>query len=149
MFVGVENGCQVRLIISVGALPSGKSSKRLAPIRPRESSVATTCLLFEPDVALADVRENIDFIRRHAHIPVNFCRAEPYHGTPLYERVKQRSTLLGSYLGWDYRIDDDRAELAFRIAAAVFRERNFNCQGVANRTMGLGYTAHCCGHSTM
>jgi len=40
-----------------------------------------------------------------------------------------------------YRLEDDRAELLFRICASAFRQRNFDAQGVANRYMGLGYSA--------
>lgn len=68
-------------------------------------------------------------------------RAEPYHGTPLHRSLEGRQALGGSFLGWNYRIDDDRAELLFRVCSAAFRERNFAPEGVANRAMGLGYAA--------
>ena len=123
------------------ARPSQDIEQALGAFEAAGIFVCYNLLLFEPDAVLDDVRENIAFIRRHPAVPVNFCRAEPYHGTPLYQRVRERGTLLGSYLGWDYRIQDDRTELAFRMAAAAFRERNFDAEGVANRTMGLGYTA--------
>ena len=94
--------------------------------------------MFEPDASLDDVRTNIAFIREHAEHPVNFCRAEPYSGTPLQKRLQTRGSLNGSYLGWNYRIEDPRTETLFRVCAAAFRERNFACDGVANRAMGLG-----------
>jgi anaerobic magnesium-protoporphyrin IX monomethyl ester cyclase len=141
MFVGVENGTQQGLDHLGRRTKLVQIEQALAAYEAAGIFVCYNLLLFEPDGALEDVRGNIDFIRRHPHIPVNFCRAEPYHGTPLYHRVKERGTLMGSYLGWDYRIEDDRTELAFRIAAAAFRERNFDAEGVANRTMGLGYTS--------
>ena len=141
MFVGVENGSQTGLDHLGRRTTLEQIERALSAYQEAGIFVCYNLLIFEPDVTLDHLRENIDFIRRHAHIPVNFCRAEPYHGTPLHERVKERGTLLGSYLGWDYRIHDDRAELAFRIAAAVCRERNFDAEGVANRVMGLGYTA--------
>jgi hypothetical protein len=140
MFVGVENGAQRGLDHLGRRTTLQQVEDALAAYEAAGIFVCYNLLLFEPDCVLDDVRENIEFIRRHAHIPVNFCRAEPYHGTPLYHRVRERGTLMGSYLGWDYRIHDDRAEQAFRVAAAVFRERNFDAEGVANRTMGLGYT---------
>ncbi len=87
------------------------------------------------------MRANVRFMREHADHPVNFCRAEPYHGTPLYEDLAARGTLSGSHLGWDYRMEDPRAELLFRVVAAAFRQRNFDSDGVANRYMGLGYSA--------
>lgn len=98
-------------------------------------------LIFEPDAKLQDIEDNIAFIREHASHPVNFCRAEPYHGTPLQIEMASRNTLAGSYLGYDYRIEDDRTELLFRICAAAFRQRNFAPNGVHNRYMGLGYNA--------
>jgi len=98
-------------------------------------------LIFEPQASLDDVRKNVEFIRAHAAHPVNFCRAEPYYGTPMQLSLAQDEKLGGSYLGWNYRIEDHRTELLFRIAAAVFRERNFRCDGVANRYMGVGYAA--------
>jgi len=96
-------------------------------------------LIFSPKSTLSEIRENFAFIREHASHPVNFCRAEPYHGTPLFESIRGTSAIGGSYLGWNYRMEDDRAEVLFRICASAFRERNFAQHGVANRYMGLGY----------
>jgi anaerobic magnesium-protoporphyrin IX monomethyl ester cyclase len=98
-------------------------------------------LVFEPDCVLEDVALNIAFMRRHPSTPVNFCRAEPYLGTPMYQRLQREGRLRGSFLGSDYRIADDRAELLFRIAASAFRDHNFSSEGVANRYMSLGYSA--------
>lgn len=98
-------------------------------------------LVFEPKATLAHLRENVAFMRAHPAQPVNFCRAEPYYGTPLQLGLAASDKLGGSYLGWNYRIEDPRTELCFRIAAAAFRERNFRCDGVANRYMGVGYAA--------
>lgn len=98
-------------------------------------------LVFEPDTVLDDVALNIQFMREHAATPVNFCRAEPYLGTPMHRRLCAEGRLNGGFLGADYRIHDDRAELLFRIAASAFRNHNFCSDGVANRTMGLGYSA--------
>src|SRR5664280_558045 len=140
MFVGVENGSQRGLDHLGRRTTIADIEQALSAFEAAGIFVCYNLLIFEPDARLADIRENIEFMRSHAHLPVNFCRAEPYHGTPLYHRVKERGTILGSYLGWDYRISDDRTELAFRIAAAAFRERNFDAEGVANRAMGLGYT---------
>jgi radical SAM superfamily enzyme YgiQ (UPF0313 family) len=141
MFVGVENGSQRGLDHLGRRTTLDQIERALSAYESANIFVCYNLLLFEPDCELADVRENIDFIRRHPQIPVNFCRAEPYHGTPLHQRIRERATIMGSYLGWDYRIHDDRAEQAFRIAAAAFRERNYDAEGIANRTMGLGYTA--------
>ena len=99
-------------------------------------------LLFEPRATMADVEQNVAFIRSHASQPVNFCRVEPYSGTPLQQSLAREGRLAGSYLGYDYRIEDDQVELLFRVCAAAFRERNFAPAGVHNRYMGLGYNVN-------
>jgi hypothetical protein len=96
-------------------------------------------LLFEPDATLEDVEQNVAFIRAHDTQPVNFCRVEPYCGTPLQQDLEVQGRLRGSFLGYDYRIADDHVEALFRVCAAAFRERNFGDSGVHNRYMGLGY----------
>jgi anaerobic magnesium-protoporphyrin IX monomethyl ester cyclase len=141
LYVGVENAsaCGAEHLnrrVSVQAVGQALDACSEAGI--------TSCynlLLFEPDTTLDDVATNVAFIRAHAEHPINFCRAEPYLGTPLYHRLKEDGNLAGSFLGWDYRLSDDRAELLFRICAAAFRERNFASEGVANRYMGLNYSA--------
>jgi anaerobic magnesium-protoporphyrin IX monomethyl ester cyclase len=103
-------------------------------------------LIFEPEITLDDVAQNIAFMRTRPSTPVNFCRAEPYLGTPMYKRLQAQGKMRGGFLGWDYRIDDDRAELMFRMAASAFRERNFGADGVANRYMSLGYSTKLLDH---
>ncbi len=140
LYVGVENASEH------GAcdLNRGKQWKAvdtaLDACRDAGIFVCYNLLVFEPDATLADVRENVRFIRDHADHPVNFCRAEPYHGTPLHLDLATRGTLSGSHLGWDYHLDDPRVELLFRITSTAFRQRNFDPEGVANRYMGLGYS---------
>lgn len=141
MFVGIENGSQAGQDHLGRRTRTDDLHRALDAFRQAGIFVCYNLLLFEPEGSLDDVRDNIAFIRRHASIPVNFCRAEPYHGTRLFQRLRERGSLVGSYLGWDYRIDDDRTELLFRVCAAAFRERNYSASGVANRTIGLGYTA--------
>jgi hypothetical protein len=139
MYVGIENaseaGCKhLNRRTSIAQLGAALDSLAAAGI--------FTCynlLVFEPETTLDDVRDNIAFMRSHLRHPVNFCRAEAYHGTPLHRQLQAAGQLGGSYLGWDYRIRDDRAELLFRIFAAAFRERNFGSHGVANRHMSIGY----------
>lgn len=141
LYVGVEN-CSYRGAEHLNRkVQSRKASEALAACRNADIFACYNLLLFEPEATLDDVEENIAFIREHASHPVNFCRAEAYYGTPLHNTLKERNNLKGSYLGYDYRITDDRAELLFRICAATFRQRNFHYKGVHNRYMGIGYQA--------
>ena len=142
LYVGVENASQQ----GGDNLRRGTQQKsvREALKSCREAGIFNcyNLLMFEPGASLDQLWENAEFIEEHADHPVNFCRAEPYHGTPLHLEMAREQDLGGSYLGWNYRIDDDRAELAFRICSAAFRERNFAPRGVANRYMGLGYAGN-------
>ncbi len=146
LYVGVENAS------ASGAAHLNRSRQHphirqaLRALRDAGIFACYNLLLFEPGTTLDDVRDNIAFIREHADHPVNFCRAEPYHSTPLHRQLEASGNLSGSYLGWDYRLRDDHAELLFRVCAAAFRERNFAPSGVGNRYMGLGYTARLLEH---
>jgi anaerobic magnesium-protoporphyrin IX monomethyl ester cyclase len=142
LYVGVENASQQ----GGDNLRRGTQQKhvREALASCREAGIFNcyNLLMFEPGASLEHIHENAAFIREHADHPVNFCRAEPYHGTPLHLEMSRHQDLGGSYLGWNYRIGDDRAELVFRVCSAAFRERNFAPRGVANRYMGLGYAGN-------
>jgi radical SAM superfamily enzyme YgiQ (UPF0313 family) len=140
LYVGVENASEMGALHLNRARQTEHVDAALAACREAGIFVCYNLLIFEPDAKLEDIAENIAFIRGHADHPVNFCRAEPYAGTPLAQQLAARDALTGSYLGYDYRITDDRTELLFRIAAAAFRQRNFDASGVANRYMGLGYS---------
>jgi hypothetical protein len=142
LYVGVENGSQE----GGDHLRRGTQQNHVrgALKACREAGIFNcyNLLVFEPYATLDTVRENLQFIRDHGEHPVNFCRAEPYHGTPLHLELAREQDLGGSYLGWNYRIRDDATEVLFRICSAAFRERNFAPRGVANRYMGLGYAGN-------
>ena len=142
LYVGVENGSESG---GDNLLRGTQQDHIRVAMKACDDAGIFVCynlLVFEPKGSLTDVRENVKFIRDHAHHPINFCRAEPYYGTKLHKMLSAEQDLSGSYLGFNYRIDDDRTELAFRICSAAFRERNFAPSGVANRYMGLGYAAN-------
>lgn len=142
LYVGVENGSEAGGDHLRRGTQQDHVKSALAACRAAGIFVCYNLLIFEPAATLDDVRANARFIVEHAAHPVNFCRAEPYFGTALHVELSRQQDLGGSYLGFNYRIDDDRTELCFRICSAAFRERNFAPSGVANRYMGLGYAAN-------
>jgi anaerobic magnesium-protoporphyrin IX monomethyl ester cyclase len=139
LYVGIENASQHSSDNLRRRTPVESLRRALDACQAGGVFACYNLLLFEPGATLDDIAQNVQFMRDYPTVPVNFCRAEPYHGTPLYENLRNRNALGGSFLGWDYRLEDDRAELLFRICSAVFRERNFEARGVTNRSMGLGY----------
>lgn len=142
LYVGVENGSETGGDHLRRGTQQTHVREALRSCREAGIFVCYNLLIFEPEAIVADVRENVRFIRDHADHPVNFCRAEPYYGTSLHVDLSKEQDLGGSYLGFNYRINDPRTELLFRICSAAFRERNFAPSGVANRYMGLGYAAN-------
>lgn len=139
LYVGIENAAEM------GATHLGRATQwshidaALSACREAGIFVCYNLLIFEPGTTLEDVRTNVRFIRDHAEHPINFCRAEPYVGTPLEVWLSGIDALAGDFLGWSYCIHDPQVEVLFRICAAAFRARNFAPDGVANRYMGLGY----------
>jgi methylmalonyl-CoA mutase cobalamin-binding subunit len=146
LYVGVENASEAGAAHLKRGTQLQAVRDALRACRQAEIFACYNLLLFEPGSTLDDVRDNMAFIREHAQHPVNFCRAEPYYGTSLQRGLASEDALGGSYLGWNYRIDDDRTETLFRVCAAAFRERNFDCGGVANRYMGVGYAVKVLDH---
>jgi radical SAM superfamily enzyme YgiQ (UPF0313 family) len=141
MYVGIENASPDGAVHLHRGTDVATMGAALNAFRQAGIFVCYNLLVFEPGATLEDVACNLAFIRAHAGTPVNFCRAEPYLGTPLHRRLAAAGKLQGGFLGCDYRIADDRAELLFRICASAFREHNFAAAGVANRYMSLGYSA--------
>lgn len=141
MYVGVENASPSGALHLNRKTDVASMGSALDAFADAGIFACYNLLIFEPEITLADVAQNIAFMRARPATPVNFCRAEPYLGTPMYRRLQGQGKMRGGFLGWDYRIDDDRAELMFRMAASSFRERNFGADGVANRYMSLGYSA--------
>ncbi|MFO0686530.1 MAG: radical SAM protein [Sandaracinus sp.] len=141
LYVGVENASEGGSSHLNRRMQTTHVREALRACREAGIFVCYNLLLFEPDATIADVEENLAFMREHAAHPVNFCRAEPYYGTPLHHLLAARHSIVGNHLGFGYRIEDDATELLFRVCASAFRQRNFDPAGVANRTMGLGYTA--------
>ncbi len=141
MYVGIENTSKNGAEHLHRRTDTATMSAALDAFAAAGIFVCYNLLVFEPETTLDDVATNIAFMREHATTPINFCRAEPYLGTPMYQRLRAAGRLQGGFLGCDYRIADDRAELLFRIAGSAFREHNFGTDGVANRYMSLGYSA--------
>jgi anaerobic magnesium-protoporphyrin IX monomethyl ester cyclase len=141
LFVGVENASQRGADHLGRGVDVAQARRAVEACQEAGIFCCYNLLVFEPEATLADIEQNVAFIRAHPYFPVNFCRAEAYVGTALHDRLGAAGKLWGDAMGGDYRLEDDRAETLFRICAAAFRERNFARRGVHNRYMGLGYSA--------
>ncbi|MHB0998413.1 MAG: B12-binding domain-containing radical SAM protein [Armatimonadota bacterium] len=98
-------------------------------------------LLFNPYSTPQDISCNLDFIAENLEIPFNFCRVEVYAGTPLEAEMSEKGKLAGSYLSWDYTIDDPRIERMLRWSTGILGKRQFEYRGLMNQNITLGYYA--------
>jgi anaerobic magnesium-protoporphyrin IX monomethyl ester cyclase len=139
VFLGVEAGTADALR-RLGRGQSLEDNRRaLELVHGLDIHACFNLLLFNPDSTLEDVAANVAFLRANPRHPMNFCRTEVYAGTPLERRLRAQGRLQGDFWGWDYRIADPRAELAFQLAYAAFRERNYGERGLHHTTMRVDY----------
>jgi anaerobic magnesium-protoporphyrin IX monomethyl ester cyclase len=141
LFVGVENG-SAEALRNLNRLHDLATTRRALDALRRSGVYACyNVLLFEPDTKLEHIAENLEFLSANADFPFNFGRAEIYSGTRYERLLRAAGRLEGSFLGYTYRIADDRAEVLFRICAVAFSVRNFSAEALANHNGSLGYEA--------
>lgn len=139
LYLGLENGSEAGLR-HLGRRHDLASCHRAVELFGESGMFACyNILLFEPWSRMPDLWDNLELMRRAVAIPSNFCRAEVYAGAALEQMLAEEGRLRGTFLGYGYQIDDERAELAFRLSAICFHSRNFAAEGVANTSTGLGY----------
>jgi anaerobic magnesium-protoporphyrin IX monomethyl ester cyclase len=141
LYVGVENGSAAGLAHLNRLHDLAATRRAFAALRESGVFACYNVLLFEPDTRLEEIAENLAFLDEHADFPFNFGRTEIYAGTRYETRLRAEGRLRGSFLGYTYRIEDDRAEVLFRICAVAFSVRNFADEALANRNSSLGYEA--------
>lgn len=142
VYLGVEAGSTQGLRVLGRGVDLDQNRSALEWLRAQGVYTCFNMLVFDPESTIAGLRESFAFLRQYADVPMNFCRAEIYVGTPLQTKLAREGRLVGDAFGWDYAIRDPAAERAFRIFARAFLDRNFRCDGLMNSTLGLGYHLH-------
>ncbi len=146
VFLGVDTNSARGLEALGRGVQAPQNHAALAALLGAGLHVTFNLLTFEPGSTVADVRDNIDFIRAWAQVPLNICRTEVYGGTPLEADLLAEGRLLGSYFGYDYRLRDPAAQRVVEIFREVFRARNFEGTGMNLRAMALDYQLHLLRH---
>lgn len=141
LILGVENASDSGLSHLQHRMTVVSISQALDACRDADIFADYHLQLFEPGTRLADVAENLAFMRRHARHPVQVDRAEPYVGTPLHQALLQSGQMQGDLCTWGYRLADQRTELLRRIAAAAMRQRTSTAGGLDARCGALGFAA--------
>jgi phage tail protein X len=139
LFLGVEHAVDERLRY-LGRTHRPEDNRRaLALCRQHALRASFNVMLFDPDCSLADVAAAIHFSEENVDATWNIWRTEIYSGTRLCAELAAGGRLEGSFRGYDYRMRDRRAELAFRMLRSCLRERCFACDSVVNRVISLSF----------
>ena len=146
VFLGIEAGTP-KALEELGRRQTLEQNERaLEVMNALDIHTAFNLLIFNPDSTLEDVADNVAFLRRHPHNPLNFCRTEIYAGTPLETKLRKKQRLLGDYWGYDYVIADGRAQLAFEVAFRAFRARNYGDTALHHQAMAVDYEHQLASH---
>lgn len=147
VFVGIESGVERGLSALSRGVTLEQNNFSLKLLANAHVHRTFNLLIFEPECTLDDLRKNILFIRRHANLPLNFCRTEVYGGTPLEHDLGVQGRLIGNYFGYDYQLSNTDSELVYQIFRAVFPVRVFDLElGMNPRAMALDYHLHILKH---
>ncbi len=146
LFLGVETDAVVGLETLGRGIERAQNHRALALLRDRAIHTCFNLLVFDPDSTMAAVRQNLDFMRRQAYFPLNFCRVEVYAGTPLEARLRSQGRLTGDFYGHGYTISSPPVQLAYELFREVFWPRNFGAGGMHHESMKLDYNYHLLRH---
>lgn len=141
IFFGVETGTPVGLRCLNREHTVADSERILDLCRELGISAQFTIMLFHPDATMSTVREDVAFMRRHAHHALGFCRAEIYAGTPLEQRMIAEGRAFGDYLARAYSFRDPSVELLCKLWRRCFAARCTASHGILNVAIGMNYRA--------
>ena len=141
LFIGIENNAENDSRYLGRNETSQDREKALNLLKKAGFFVSYNLLLFNPQSTPEEIQNNFEFIENILDTPFNFGRVEIYAGTPLEKDLYEQGKLLGSYLAWDYKINDLRIERMVRWCQTLFKKRRFDYRGLINQNITLGYHA--------
>ena len=101
-------------------------------------------MLLEPWSTIASARNNLRFLREFCdggYTVAGFCRALPYVGTPMEERMRREARLTGPALEADYRFLDPRLDVLWDFSMVAFAGRNYGPEATWDRLRSLLFEA--------
>jgi anaerobic magnesium-protoporphyrin IX monomethyl ester cyclase len=101
-------------------------------------------MLLEPWSTIASARNNLRFLREFCdggYTVAGFCRALPYVGTPMEERMRREGRLVGPALEADYRFLDPRLDVLWDFSMVAFAGRNYGPEATWDRLRSLLFEA--------
>lgn len=138
VFLGVESGAQSALDRFNKRITVEQNERAIALIRDRKIKLSTGFIMFDPEVTLAELEENLKFLRRNCLIRFATNAAQLlshkvflYAGTPMYKRYVQKLNLNGrSPYFIDYPFNDQKIQ-------AIYSTMEEEAQKVFNKFRGM------------
>ncbi len=127
VFLGVESGSQSVLDRFNKKLPVGQNEKAIALIQKKGIKLSTGFIMFDPEVTIPELRENLSFLQRNGllNCATNAAqllshKAFIYAGAPVYKKIAKELAVGGDVPYFiDYPFHDPKVE---RICAAMEKE---------------------------
>lgn len=139
IFMGIESATEMGLLTLDRHQTVGQSVRALDICGDLDISAQFTIMTFNPDANLNTLRADLEFMRRFAGNPLNFCRAEIYAGTPLEKRMIALGRARGDYRAREYSMYDPVADLACTISLDLFYDRSWGDGSLMQKTIGLDH----------
>lgn len=142
VFLGIENASESGLKALIRRVTLEDIHRAISALTKFDIIVTYNLLIFHPMATLDEINENIEFMRKHVHLPFDFGRAEVVAGSPLEKMLIANNRLLGSWPNWNYEIFDEVVERMFKINYLTFRRKDSPYSRLAESAIALAYQAY-------
>jgi radical SAM superfamily enzyme YgiQ (UPF0313 family) len=139
LFLGVESASAARLDYLGRTHEPEHNRSAIATCRQHGIVPSFNFMLFDPDCTLEDMEETLLLAEEHLDLPWNVCRTEIYSGTAMRDQLEAAGRLEGDYRSYGYRMNDERAEVLFRILRISMHERALAIESLLNRLISLSF----------
>lgn len=138
-YVGIETHARAGIATLNRRVSPQTNLRALGTLRDLGIYCCFNLLLFHPETSIAELEENLDFLRQHTGHPFDVARTELYARSGLEDRLVREGRAIGDYRGYDYRIAAPRAEAVFQLFARVLWDRHFGGSSILHRVQDLGF----------
>ena len=139
VYVGIESHSRMGLSVLNRRVTPEANDNALRLLRQSGVYACFNLLIFHPESTLEDLAENLEFLSKSVDHPFDIARTELYACSALEQKMVHAGRAIGNYRGFDYRISERRAELAFQLFSDILWERHFGSQSIVRRVQDLGF----------
>lgn len=142
VFLGIENASESGLKSLIRGSKLEDVYKAMELLKKFNIVVTYNLLIFHPNATLDEIDKNIEFMKTHTELPFDFGRAEIVAGSPLERLVISKNILIGEWLRWSYKIEDETVEKMFKLNTSIFRRKDSPYSNLMQSSIALAYQAY-------